>query len=263
LIAALCGLFVAGLVPSVYSQANLIQNGNFTQTNNTGLSGSTTFITNGGQLAYNINANNWTNTISNSTIGYTFLFTPASFTNNSNGVTGNGGALNLWSSNNGGLNAITAPPTNAYYPTAGNIIASDGAYETAALTQTLTNLVKYQQYLLTFYWGAAQQTKYTGTNSSGWTVSLGGTSQSTAYQSNASMGFSGWQQSQFRYTATNTTETLSFLALGLPSGVPPFALLGNVSLTAVPEASTVITGLLLLSVICGGVVFNSQRKKRS
>ena len=43
----------------------------------------------------------------------------------------------------------------------------------------------------------------------------------------------------FKFTANSTSELLSFLAVGTPSGnVPPFALLDGVSLTAVPEPST-------------------------
>ncbi|UAJ11857.1 PEPxxWA-CTERM sorting domain-containing protein [Polymorphobacter megasporae] len=41
----------------------------------------------------------------------------------------------------------------------------------------------------------------------------------------------------FTFTATGTTEVLSFLALGTPEGKPPFSLLDGVSGT-VPEPAT-------------------------
>jgi hypothetical protein len=52
----------------------------------------------------------------------------------------------------------------------------------------------------------------------------------------------------FYFVATNTSELLSFLATGTPSGEPPFALLANVSVT-VPEPDSVtimLSGLVAL-----------------
>ena len=46
------------------------------------------------------------------------------------------------------------------------------------------------------------------------------------------------------FTATSTSELLSFLATGGPTGFPPFALLSNVSMNLVPEpASALIWGI--------------------
>jgi hypothetical protein len=40
------------------------------------------------------------------------------------------------------------------------------------------------------------------------------------------------------FTATDTKQTLNFMSLGTPNGLPPMAALDGVSLTAVPEPAT-------------------------
>jgi hypothetical protein len=65
--------------------------------------------------------------------------------------------------------------------------------------------------------------------------SPGANGQSTGVVSIPSQGFSGWQKQTFTFTADSDVETLTFLAFGTPGGEPPFSLLDNVSLTAVPE----------------------------
>ena len=42
-------------------------------------------------------------------------------------------------------------------------------------------------------------------------------------------------QDTFNYTMASSTETLSFLAVGTPSGQPPFSLLAGVDVEVVPE----------------------------
>jgi hypothetical protein len=55
----------------------------------------------------------------------------------------------------------------------------------------------------------------------------------------------------FTYTATSSSEVLSFLATeGSPFGGPPLVLLDGVTLTPTPEPST----LLLMSLMCVGLV---------
>ena len=52
----------------------------------------------------------------------------------------------------------------------------------------------------------------------------------------------GWFTENFKFKATSTTETLSFLALGTPKEEPPIVLLAGVDVTkqgqAVPEPGT-------------------------
>lgn len=86
-----------------------------------------------------------------------------------------------------------------------------------------------------------------------WEVNLGdnaATTQDTQIVNNASRGFTGWMDQTFDFVATGPSDVLSFLANGTPAGVPPFALLANVSITQVPEPASLtvllsgITGLI-------------------
>ena len=67
--------------------------------------------------------------------------------------------------------------------------------------------------------------------------------------------FTGWHGTQTLYFTADChgSEVLSFLAIGTPNGVPPFALLDGVTLTtAVPEPSTLslmVVGLLGLGAV--------------
>jgi hypothetical protein len=93
-------------------------------------------------------------------------------------------------------------------------------------------------YAVTYYYGAAQQTGYTGDTTEAWLVSLGSSpAQESTILSNPSQSanYNGWQQASATFTATATTETLSFLAVGTPSGQPPFSLLDGVTFSDVPE----------------------------
>ena len=195
--------------------ANLVVNGGFEAT------------TNGkGQLGFNTNATGWTNVN-----GYTFLYTPG--TADTSGALGQYGQVSLWGPGNGSVNGLTVSPTG------GNFIASDSAFQTTPIQQTIAGLVAGQKYDLGFDWGAAQQFGFTGATTDQWQVSLGGETHSTAVINNASHGFSGWKHQVFSFTATGASEVLSFLAVGTPNGVPPFALLDGVTLNAaVPEPST-------------------------
>ena len=195
--------------------ANLVVNGGFEAT------------TNGkGQLGFNTNATGWTNVN-----GYTFLYAPGSV--DSSGAIGEFGNVSMWGTNNGGANAFPNSPTG------GNFIAFDSAFKVTPLQQTIVGLVVGQKYDLGFDWGAAQQFGFTGATTDQWQVSLGNETHSTAVVSNVSHGFSGWVHQTFTFTAASASEVLSFLAVGTPNGVPPFALLDGVTLAAaVPEPSS-------------------------
>ncbi len=55
-----------------------------------------------------------------------------------------------------------------------------------------------------------------------------------------SQSFAGWTNFTQIFTATSSSQVLSFLATGGPLGLPPFALLDGVSLTEVtPEVASV------------------------
>ena len=201
---------------------NLVTNGDF-ETTTSGL----------GQLGYNTNATGW------STSGYNFVFGPKGA--DSTGVTGQYGNLQLWGPGNGSNNGLTASPTG------GNFIAADGAYEVGAITQTINGLTKGESYVVNFNWAGAQQegVNYTSPTTEQWRVGFGSQHQDTAVLINAGKGFTGWQAESFTFTADGTSDVLSFLAVGTPSGVPPFSLLDGISVNAaVPEPSSLALAAL-------------------
>jgi hypothetical protein len=222
--AALSGIIAMGLAQTA-GAVNLVQNGGFEATTS---SGSDTTAPSG-QLGFNTTATDW------STTGYNFLFAPG--TADTTGALGSFGVLTLWGPNDGSANGL--PPTS---PAGGNFVAANGAFEVGAINQTITGLIVGQTYQLSFWWAAAQQHSFSGPTTEGWDVSLGGQTHDTAVLNNPSHGFSGWMAQTFDYTATSTSEVLSFLAVGTPSGEPPMSLLDGVDLEqqTVPDASSTI-----------------------
>jgi hypothetical protein len=67
-----------------------------------------------------------------------------------------------------------------------------------------------------------------------WQVSLGAQTQQTPYADMASEGFTPWTSTTLTFTATSSSEVLSFLSVSTQN-VPPFALLSGVSMDPVPE----------------------------
>ncbi|WP_367847991.1 PEP-CTERM sorting domain-containing protein [Rhodoferax sp. WC2427] len=217
------------------ASANLVQNGGFEQTTFTGSK----------QLVGTDQAVNWTSN------GYNFLFTPGTATTTGS-ESARGGFVKLWGPAVGSNNGFRDSPSG------GNWIAADGAFEVSPIQQTINNLVIGQTYQLSFDWAAAQQSTYTGPTTEGWIVSLGNQSFATAMLDNPTMGFQDWRQQIFSFTATSTSEVLSFLATGTPMGNPPFSLLDNVQLNAVPEPDS-----LALMFAGLGVLAVSSRRRRN
>jgi len=209
------GLLLSLACAAPQAQAlELVTNGSFSSTTNG---------TNK-QVGYNTNLTGWSVPSGN----YSFVFSDISAT-----VSGNSGPLSLWNGSNGG----SALASNS--PTGGNFFAADPVWGTQGpLTQTLSNLAA-GTYQVSFDWAAAQQYGYTGDTWESWTVKLGSAaSQSTVTFNNPSHGFTGWKHETMIFTVGAGNAVLSFLAGGGPNGVPPFALLDSVSVTAVPEPST-------------------------
>jgi len=210
---------------------NLVQNGTFAVT---GGSQSFQFGTYGGYTPTETLAG-WTTT------GYNFVFLPTSTV-----AVGAYGNLSLYSA--------TTTPSNSFNnasPTGGNFIGDDGAYGVAAVSQTIGSLKTGSTYAVSFVWAAAQQTGFTGATTEQWQVSLGSSQQSTQVVGIPSTGFSGWMSTTFNFVATSSSEVLSFLANGTPTGVPPFALLSNVSLTQVPEPASAALMLTAVAALAG------------
>lgn len=210
-IAFLAGALALGAATAATAAPNLVSNGSF-ETLTSGL----------GQLGYNTDAVGWT------TNGYNFVFGASNADSvGSNGVYGN---LKLWGPANGSANGLGPSPFG------GNYVGADGAFQVGAISQVLTGLTVGNKYAINFSWGGIQQNGFDGAQTEQWEVSLGGApSQFTAIYNNPSHGFSGWISEKFVFVADGTSATLSFLAHGTPSGVPPFSLLDGVSGTAVPE----------------------------
>ena len=201
-----------------------------------------------GQFDYNTHATGWTSA-GNS---YNFIF--AAGTADTTGSNGQYGNLQLWGPNNGSANGLTASS-----PDGGNFVAADGAFQVGAITQTINGLTAGDQYTVGFYWAGAQQLGFDGATTEQWQVSLGAQTQSTAVLNNVSHGFTGWQYQTFDFTADNSSDVLSFLAVGTPTGVPPFVLLDGVSLRSVPEPSALLLSGLGLAGI--GIAHLRRRAK--
>jgi hypothetical protein len=218
---------------------NLIANGGFET------------LTNGpGQFDSKTTATSWTSS------GYNFIF--ASGTADTTGANGDFGNLKLWGPGDGSANGLPASS-----PDGGNYVGADSAFEVGAIQQTVNGLTPGTLYALSFYWGAAQQSGFNGATTEQWQVTLGGQEQDTVILNNVNHGFSGWQSQTFFFAANNTSELLSFLAVGTPNGVPPFALLDGVSLVSdAPEPGDFT--LILGGLICGwGVLRWKNRSQRS
>ena len=201
------------------ASANLVGNGGFETTT---MSGNFEFDNNYAAGAGKLTG--WS-----STGGYNLLF------HSNNATTAAGNAAGTWAgTGNEYLWAATASPTG------GNFVALDGDPSfTTALTQTIAGLTVGQAYTLSFDWAAAQLHSRTGATTEQLKVSFGTDVYNTNVLSNTSGGFSGWQSVSTTFTAKNTSQVLSFLSIGTPTGLPPVALLDSVSLTAaVPEVST-------------------------
>jgi PEP-CTERM motif len=216
-----CSLAVAaGLIASpAFASVNLIKNGDFTL-----LTSGLGQITAGAGIT---TALDWTTTgysivehIANVPVRTQYAATP-DFT--------------LWDKANGG-----ASTWNGMAPI-GNFLAMAADFRTEEVSQTVSGLTLGKTYVLDFDYAFAQQRSLNGLLYNGPTTQMltawdGATKIFTSPTEHlANHGFAGWDAESLRFTATS--NVISFLASGSPA-VPPFTLVSDVSLTAVPEPAT-------------------------
>lgn len=209
-----------------------------------------------GQVGYATNLVGWTSVPDASGHNYSFVMNAS---NSQTGVAGHHGNLSLWGPSNGSNNGLSASPTG------GNFYAADGAYQVGAITQQINDLIVGQTYTLSFNWAGAQQTGFDGATTEKWYYGLYDQFQNqTNTINNANHGFTGWQSQTYSFVATQTSDTLYFLAQGTPSGQPPFSLLDSVSLTG--AYGTVSTapepGTWAMMLLGFGTVGASLRRRR-
>ncbi len=220
---------------------NLVQNGNFSATG--GMTQNTEF---GTDAPFGDNLPDWSSVGSKA---YNILwFAGTQSTVNASGQYSNGTS---------GSEKLYATTTNP--PSGDNFISMDGDPTlTGAVTQSISGLVANSLYQVSFSWGAGQLQSKTGATTESIEVSLGAQNQFTNTVSNGTGGFSGWYQASFNFVATSATETLSFLSKGTPSGLPPVAVLTDISLTKVPEPAAI--GLFGIGLGALGVLRGLRRK---
>lgn len=145
----------------------------------------------------------------------------------------------IWGPGNGVNNGFTTSPDGGYF------MGGDGGYATGTFYQQVNGLTVGNQYDLSFWWGGAQLTDVSGDYWTGWDITFGSDTASVGGPGNSilSRGFGPWAYYTNTFTATSSSQTLTFLATG-PSGLPPITLLDGVSLqpVSVPEPSTMAMG---------------------
>ena len=175
-----------------------------------------------------------------SSSGYAFIFGYG--TGDTTGSNGWYGGLTLWGPHNGSNNGMPAGS-----PGGGNFVGTDGAWDVQPIQQTINGLTVGDQYNVSFWWAGAQEFAVDGDTTEQWQVSLGNQTLYTSVLPNPSHGFTGWKYESLTFTADNSSDVLSFLAVGTPQGTPPFVLLDGVTMNAVPEPGTLalsVGGLL-------------------
>lgn len=216
------------------------------------------FAINGGagQLTVNTTLSQWTGggkegNFGSQTTPPVFVFTPGSTAQlSTTGASGDAfmGVVDFYSA--------TAAPDN------GVVVAADGDPAWGgSISQALSGLTVGGTYHLAFNWAGAQQQNFAGDTTEAWQVSFGGSTQSTATVSTPSQTFAGWKTAAMDFTATSTSELLTFLAKGSPSGEPPWLLLDGVTLTQTTTSTPEPSAALLF--IGGGILVGLRRRFKS
>ncbi len=255
---ALAGALLASQVHA--GPTNLIVNGDFEDS--VSISGNPS-VNGLGQIDSIVTVTGWTNSNPNN---FNFILNTTAddgakesgFNGGFTSVNSAGANTNIfvWGPDNGVNNGFTGSSNG------GNFLGGDGGYATGAVTQTVNGLTVGQQYTLSFEWAAAQFNDQNGGFYAGWDVSFGGTTQSVTTGATlgtvAGQGFKPWENASMTFTASSTSQVLSFLATG-PTGLPPFSLLDSVSLTPV---STVPEPTSIAMMLAGGALLGGAARRR-
>ena len=162
---------------------------------------------------------------------------------------------------NTGSEKFYTMPASISGGTTGNFVALDGDPAVGgggSISQTISGLTIGTNYLLSFDWATGQLQSRSGATTDNVLATLGGQSFQTATVADASQSSTPWLTQTFLYRATATTETLTFLAQGTPSGLPPMVALDGVSLVAAPEPASIAMFGTALAVL--GFFYRRQRR---
>lgn len=146
-------------------------------------------------------------------------------------------------------------------PVGGNFVLADAdpAFS-GVFSQSISGLTVGKTYELNFWQAAGQQAGWTGPTTEQWEVTFGDTTKLSDLFSLPEAGVGPWEKQTMTFTATSTTQLLSFLAKGTPGGAPPISFLDGVSLQevvpGVPEPAT----WAMLLVGFGAVGFAARRR---
>ena len=236
--AALVGFSAIGLsaVSLPAQAASLVQNGGFVPS---------TLLVNppiGPKQSAFLGNGNGDVVIPNWTInGYNFIVPDGTLIGTNMATFGNGNQIKLYT-NPSGTQVVNSVPAVGDSVGSGWFIVADGDPGfSGTISQTLTGLTVGQKYEVTFAQAAGQQTGFTGNTTEQWKVSFGAANQTTPLVVSpflpSGAPVTPWQQQKLTFTADAATDVLSFLAVGTPSGKPPFSLLSGIAVNpaAVPE----------------------------
>jgi hypothetical protein len=253
----LLALLLLPLAGNAAGVTNLVTNGDFENTAyGTGNSGAIATPVNGsGPITQNLTGWSLGYRSGSSTVSGLGLIFASGQGDNPN----NGAFTDLYGPQNGVNNGLTANSgaTTTGGPTGqngGNFLALDAdPGVNGTLSQTINGLTAGNTYILNFDWAAAELvTSSSSATNDALVVGFGNSSVTTQTISTANQGFFPWRQATYQFTATNTSQVLSFLAVGSPSGNPPTVLLDAVSLT-IPEPAAWLTLLTAILAMAGSL----------
>jgi hypothetical protein len=224
-----CFAALALLAIATPARANLVVNGSF----------ETTTLTGSGQVQFNGDVAGWT---TNTSVPLGFLYFPG---------TSNAQLSDQFGTNNFQLAQGSAPNTiPATSPDSGKFLVLDAApaYQ-GSISQSIAGLTVGAKYYLSFYQAAGQQITYTGATTDQWSVTFGNQTLLSTLMNDPAQRFQPWTKQTMAFTASATTQILTFLSQGGPDGDPPMIFLDGVSLVTPEPSSLGYAGMGLAALI--------------